>query len=278
MIACSDYLNNRHYDPSTGVFVSVDPLVTMTGQPYIYGAANPVTFSDPSGLCIEPGSFSIAEDGTYTYTQMGGPECYDSTEDGHGNKGMGLDGGYGIASVPGPVTTAGTGFKGLPPTVGSVLKVAGLVYGSAAAGVALTSGAASVARAPSALCLRVAFWCTKLAPRGAALGGAGNELANGAPTGPTGGGRFIDGDIFVTSVKSRAGAVTVMAETGINGRALALTDLAIYADDGTLINQVGAAQFLALRNTIAAEAASMGFDTLHVTGVRVANSSSANPG
>jgi len=45
------FLNNRHYDPSVGVFVSVDPLVTMTGEPYIYGAANPVTYSDPTGLC-----------------------------------------------------------------------------------------------------------------------------------------------------------------------------------------------------------------------------------
>lgn len=45
------YLNNRHYDPTTGVFVSVDPLVTKTMQPYIYGAANPVTYSDPDGLC-----------------------------------------------------------------------------------------------------------------------------------------------------------------------------------------------------------------------------------
>ena len=45
------FLNNRHYDPSTGVFVSVDPLVTMTGEPYIYGSANPITISDPSGLC-----------------------------------------------------------------------------------------------------------------------------------------------------------------------------------------------------------------------------------
>ncbi len=44
------YLNNRHYDPTTGVFVSVDPLVTKTMQPYIYGAANPITYSDPSGL------------------------------------------------------------------------------------------------------------------------------------------------------------------------------------------------------------------------------------
>jgi len=44
------FLNNRHYDPTTGTFVSVDPFVTKTMQPYIYGAANPVTYSDPDGL------------------------------------------------------------------------------------------------------------------------------------------------------------------------------------------------------------------------------------
>jgi len=44
------YLNNRYHDPTLGVFISVDPLVIMTGEPYVYGAANPVTYSDPSGL------------------------------------------------------------------------------------------------------------------------------------------------------------------------------------------------------------------------------------
>ena len=39
------FLNNRHYDPTTGVFVSVDPLVTLTGEPHVYGASNPITFS-----------------------------------------------------------------------------------------------------------------------------------------------------------------------------------------------------------------------------------------
>jgi RHS repeat-associated protein len=47
------YLNNRHYDPSTGVFLSVDPLVSKTMQPYIYGAANPATLSDPTGLSAD---------------------------------------------------------------------------------------------------------------------------------------------------------------------------------------------------------------------------------
>ena len=44
------YLNNRYHDPTLGMFVSVDPLVTITGEAYIYGAANPIRFSDPTGL------------------------------------------------------------------------------------------------------------------------------------------------------------------------------------------------------------------------------------
>ncbi len=56
------YLNNRHYDPSAGVFISVDPLVTITGEPYIYGSANPVTMSDPSGLEPCPKAGCSAED------------------------------------------------------------------------------------------------------------------------------------------------------------------------------------------------------------------------
>jgi hypothetical protein len=38
------------------VFVSVDPLVTATMEPYISGAANPATFSDPGGLRAPTGS------------------------------------------------------------------------------------------------------------------------------------------------------------------------------------------------------------------------------
>jgi uncharacterized protein RhaS with RHS repeats len=44
------FLNNRYYDPSIGVFLSVDPLVDKTGQPYTYANGNPTTLSDPSGL------------------------------------------------------------------------------------------------------------------------------------------------------------------------------------------------------------------------------------
>lgn len=49
------YLRARYYDPSTGRFVSRDPFGGMLRDPvslhrYLYSHANPVAFSDPSGL------------------------------------------------------------------------------------------------------------------------------------------------------------------------------------------------------------------------------------
>ena len=35
------FLNNRYHDPTTGQFISVDPMVTVTGEPYVCGSANP---------------------------------------------------------------------------------------------------------------------------------------------------------------------------------------------------------------------------------------------
>ena len=40
----------RYYDPATGQFLTRDPLVDATGQPYAYAADNPVNFADPLGL------------------------------------------------------------------------------------------------------------------------------------------------------------------------------------------------------------------------------------
>jgi RHS repeat-associated protein len=44
------YLVNRYYDPSTGEFLSVDPAVDQTGQPYQYAGDDPVNSADPLGL------------------------------------------------------------------------------------------------------------------------------------------------------------------------------------------------------------------------------------
>jgi uncharacterized protein RhaS with RHS repeats len=41
---------NRYYDPATGQFLSVDPLVDETDEAYSYTGGDPVVGSDPSGL------------------------------------------------------------------------------------------------------------------------------------------------------------------------------------------------------------------------------------
>ena len=43
------YLINRYYDPGTGQFLSVDPDVSETADPYTYTAGDPVNETDPSG-------------------------------------------------------------------------------------------------------------------------------------------------------------------------------------------------------------------------------------
>lgn len=44
------YLIHRYYDPANGQFLSVDPDIRQTQQPYAYAGGNPVTKTDPSGL------------------------------------------------------------------------------------------------------------------------------------------------------------------------------------------------------------------------------------
>jgi RHS repeat-associated protein len=46
------YLVNRYYNPATGQFLSVDPDVATTGEPYGYADGNPVDNTDPTGLMI----------------------------------------------------------------------------------------------------------------------------------------------------------------------------------------------------------------------------------
>lgn len=63
-VGCSVFLNNRYYDPTTGVFLSVDPLVATTGDPYLYANGNPTTLSDPLGLCsVYSPTQGIVDDG-----------------------------------------------------------------------------------------------------------------------------------------------------------------------------------------------------------------------
>jgi RHS repeat-associated protein len=56
-------LGQRVYDPAFGVFLSVDPLVSKTGTPYLYANGNPTTFTDPSGLCATTRGMHSYDDG-----------------------------------------------------------------------------------------------------------------------------------------------------------------------------------------------------------------------
>jgi RHS repeat-associated protein len=44
------YLRARYYDAGTQQFLTVDPLVDTTGQPYSYAAGSPLNGVDPSGM------------------------------------------------------------------------------------------------------------------------------------------------------------------------------------------------------------------------------------
>jgi RHS repeat-associated protein len=43
------YLLDRYYDPQVGQFISVDPAISQTREPYEYADGNPVSNSDPTG-------------------------------------------------------------------------------------------------------------------------------------------------------------------------------------------------------------------------------------
>jgi RHS repeat-associated protein len=45
------YLRARTYDPKTAQFLTTDPLSSQTHQPYAYAGDNPLTISDPTGMC-----------------------------------------------------------------------------------------------------------------------------------------------------------------------------------------------------------------------------------
>ena len=46
------YLRARYYDPQTAQFISRDPAVTSTREPYVYVYDNPVNLTDPAGLDV----------------------------------------------------------------------------------------------------------------------------------------------------------------------------------------------------------------------------------
>jgi RHS repeat-associated protein len=56
------YLQARYYDPTLGQFLTVDPLVNTTRQPYAYALGSPLMGGDPTGLGCGITSFSSIGD------------------------------------------------------------------------------------------------------------------------------------------------------------------------------------------------------------------------
>jgi RHS repeat-associated protein len=71
------YLQARYYNPTLGQFLTVDPLVNTTGQPYAYALGSPLMGGDPTGLGCGITSFSSLGDclkdfGTGVETEVDG--------------------------------------------------------------------------------------------------------------------------------------------------------------------------------------------------------------
>jgi len=131
----------RYYDPQTGQFISVDPLVGDTGQPYAYANGDPVDTVDPNGLwpclqlhCLAGGVASVgatvvhyspvgqtldiashalhktvgicASGDVFAGADIHGSVCYVSTPSGQTgltvSVGVGFGAPYGVSSLLGP--------------------------------------------------------------------------------------------------------------------------------------------------------------------------------
>lgn len=97
---------NRYYDPATGQFLSVDPDVAETGQPYSYGEDDPVNSKDITGLATVGicGGFNV-QGGP---ANVAGSGCLTRTIDASGEDDIGLTSSVGVG--PGIGVGASGGF------------------------------------------------------------------------------------------------------------------------------------------------------------------------
>ena len=204
-------LVGRYYDPGTGQFLSVDPDVAETGQPYAYTGDDPVNAVDPLGTMVNEGpGEQIAGNSAACAAAASSLDFKDQVD--------------GILDDEAAYNAVSHG-SALP-----FLEKAGLALGMLVPG--FDDG-------PDEDLLSAA---------GSAGGGAAADEGTSALS-------FVPGDLFETSISSSAGNVGVLAEVGVDGSQLTLSDVTVYGESGDLVNEVGPGQFLALRNEVAQQAA-----------------------
>ncbi len=85
------HIGAREYDPSIGQFISVDPLLEVdkpqTLNGYAYAANNPITFSDPTGACLDAGNGHCEKDSAWTPSGSLKPDGGQSSTPPSGNSG-----------------------------------------------------------------------------------------------------------------------------------------------------------------------------------------------
>ena len=98
------YMRARWYDPATAQFLTVDPLVAATGQPYAYASDEPTNLTDPSGATDNPGEL------------IGGPGGEPGADIGGGYNGGEYSGESGAEPSQGEVLTGDAEESGSEPS------------------------------------------------------------------------------------------------------------------------------------------------------------------
>ena len=99
------YLVNRWYTPATGQFLSVDPALESTDQPYSYTKDNPVDGTDPSGLATV--GICAGAGAQLGLLNLAAGDCLTRTVDRSGEDDIGLVGAVGAGGGVGADVSVG---------------------------------------------------------------------------------------------------------------------------------------------------------------------------
>jgi RHS repeat-associated protein len=143
------YLRARDYDPATGQFLTVDPEVDTTRQPYAYAANDPLDSSDPTGLNCRPHyTFSPSDFESQLYWQELGPE-YAKDLSGFSD-GLNLDALFDPSNSVAQKYRNDPGFQ-IEEGIGEVVSVASIVIAIKDIGVAVADSPAEAENDPAAI-------------------------------------------------------------------------------------------------------------------------------